>query len=140
MKYIYGQSKGNTITYFSEPYSFDNSECCVVELVGTIRQSRKFAKDSLFLCCDFCEESTVAIFPIDRTEIFNKCVQLPILRRIHVNTKGKLIHASMVHPIWVKVIPKLMTSMRLYITNQKGEQVSFDECNLQCTLAFSKSE
>ena len=136
---VYGQTNGNTVTYFKEPYILNNAKCGVFEMTGVIKVLNEHNKDSLFLCCDFCEESSVSIIPEDKKEFFSTCIKIPILRSIERNDKGNILK-SIKQVIWVNVNQKYICSIRLYITNRKGECVSFEKCSLKCTLVFKETE
>ena len=81
-------------------------------------------KDSLYLCCDICEESYVNN---------NK---KSILKQINRSSNGN-VNKYIDHVIWLKVMKPNINSIRLYIADEFGKIVSVNDTILNCTLLFT---
>lgn len=75
--------------------------------------------DSLFLCSNICKESYL-----------NEGIA-PIL--FQINKKSVFEFSS---TIWYPVNRNILTSLKLYILNSKGERPSFRTCHFTCSLVF----
>ena len=84
-------------------------------------------KEPIYLCSNICEESFVGQ---------NK---MPVWRRIKRGASG--IGNSDIHNvIWIHVMRPTISSIRLYISNGKGEIISLGSEELNCTLLFSPNK
>lgn len=100
--------------------------CALVEAGGTFEP---YSGRPLFLCCDFVRPSVVG------------SRLLPVLRRLPVarlkkndgKTVGKF-DGSFEKMLWFPLTRSELGEVRLYITDKRGERVSFDRINLNCTL------
>ena len=104
MKVIYITTTGDNTLELPTPLDVEGYLCGIVELAGNVVN----LKEDLFLCCDFCEESIVGN------------IKLPVLCCIKRN-QTEIVFNDINHVIWLKVIRPNISSIRLYIANEKGE-------------------
>lgn len=76
----------------------------------------------LYLCCDIVSQAYVAN------------VKLPCLDLIKGSQKTGTVSISTPKIMWVSVIRHKISTVRLYITNDKGELASLKSCLLSCKL------
>ena len=120
MKVIYITTTGDDTLELPTPLDVEGYLCGIVELAGKVVN----LKGDLFLCSDFCEESVVGE------------IKLPVLRCIKRKQTG-IVYNDINHVIWLQVIRPNITSIRLYIANEKGEINTVEKSKLKCTLVFT---
>ena len=84
-------------------------------------------KEPIYLCCDSCEES------------FVEKSKMPVLRRIKQGA-SRIVNSNIHNVIWLHVMRPTINSVRLYISNGKGEITSLGPEELNCTLLFIPKE
>lgn len=83
--------------------------------------------DTLYIHCDICEES------------FARNSHVPLLRTLVVpKTKTKRIITSFEYPFALKVVKSKLQRLRIYITDDKAQLVSFGKEPLTVTLRLSQ--
>ena len=102
MKVLYLTTTGDDTIELHTPLDIEGYLCGIVESVGKLVN----LKGDLFLCCDFCEESVVHE------------IKIPVLRYIKRKHTG-IVYNDINHVIWMKVIRPNISSVRLYIANDK---------------------
>ena len=123
MKSLYISTSGDTTLELPVPIDVDGCVCGIIEMNGKLSS---YTGD-IFLCSDICEES------IARDTV------MPVLCNIKRKPNGVIIN-DLNHVIWLKVIRPKITSIRFYITNVRGEVISFGQEKLKCTLLFTTAE
>ena len=123
MKSLYISTSGDTTLELPVPIDVDGCVCGIIEMNGKLSS---YTGD-IFLCSDICEES------IARDTV------MPVLHNIKRKPNGVIIN-DLNHVIWLKVIRPKLTSIRFYITNVRGEVISFGQEKLKCTLLFTTAE
>ena len=105
-------------------------------------ETEVFFKDkpvkTLYLCSDIVSTSFVG-------SVHRKGISLPILRKIPINSSKNgddvydenVFHIPKV--IYLNVTDNLVTSIRLYLTDDKGQHVALQSCDLNVTLLFLDS-
>ena len=117
---MYFSINGDDTLELPIPLEVEGYFCGVIEMSGKINNS---TKDDLYLCSDICEESSVGL------------IRMPVLRSIRRRPNGLILN-DLNHIIWLKVMRPRINTIRLYISNAKGEIVAFADNNLKCTLLF----
>lgn len=97
----------------------ENMGCALFEMKGQIKPST----DSLFLCADFIQESSVG------SHI------LTVLRRLDVDEEG-FINKAYDRLLYLPCNGKYISDIKLFITDEQGHIPSFNNCHLDCTLLF----
>lgn len=124
MKSIYVNMSGDTTVDLPIPFEVEGYVCGVIEMSGKITTT---FKGDLFLCSDICEESVVGE------------IVLPVLRNILRKGNGVVIN-DINHIIWLKVKRPHISNIRFYISNAKGDIMTFKDSKLKCTLLFIPPE
>lgn len=124
MKSIYVTVSGDTTVDLPIPLEVEGYVCGVIEMSGKIITT---FKGDLFLCSDICEESVVGD------------IVLPVLRNILRRGNGVVIN-DINHVIWLKVMRPHISNIRFYISNAKGDIMTFKDSKLKCTLLFIPPE
>ena len=124
MKSIYFTVSGDTTVDLPIPLEVEGYVCGVIEMSGKIITT---FKGDLFLCSDICEESVVGD------------IVLPVLRNILRRGNGVVIN-DINHVIWLKVMRPHISNIRFYISNAKGDIMTFKDSKLKCTLLFIPPE
>lgn len=122
MRALYLSCFGDSTQILAETLEVEGFGCGVIDVQGKLQIDKK-SGESLFLCCDFCEDSLV------------NNNRLPILRQLDQNRNGVMVK-DINHVIWLKVIRTSIKKVRLYICNSSGEIIPFKSGSLQCTLIF----
>ena len=120
MNALYLSTNGDSITQLPTPLEIQGYGCGVIEMTGKVYHN---AKEPIYLCSDICEESFVGQ---------NK---MPVLRRIIRGVSG-IVNTNIHNVIWLRVMRPTISSIRLYISNSKGEIISLGREELNCTLLF----
>ena len=120
MNALYLSTNGDSITQLPTPLEIQSYGCGVIEMTGKVYHT---GKEPIYLCSDICEESFVGQ---------NK---MPILLRIKRGASG-IVNSNIHNIIWLHVMRPTISSIRLYISNSKGEIISLGEEELNCTLLF----
>ena len=133
MKCIHLETKGESFTNLPETLDVYNYGCGVIQLQGKLNSQKKSDEHrvndeyhnnrDLFLCCDIVEDSYVGN------------IKVPVLRHFTRNGSG-VIDTKIQNVIWLKVERTDISRIKLYLTDRKGEIVSFDKGHLTCTLLF----
>ena len=130
MNALYLSTNGDTTTYLTNPLHLKGYGCAITEIHGKVMS---IFKDRMYLCCDICEESIVGNEVKESAKYFLYSVQLPVLREISRTGNG-FINNTISHVVWLKVTRPLVSHIRLYITDEKGDVLSVSKNNLKCTL------
>jgi hypothetical protein len=159
----YLRTSGDTINHvFPIPYDFTGYSCGVMQITGAIalksipvspseaepegsqhsegeeevsfstKKRKEIPKGSLFLCCDICEDS-----PVAGTD-GEPCRKMPVLRELPNPRKANTRNVDTGETVWLDVTTPFIKDIRLYILNENGEEPSFRQCDLHCTLVFWK--
>lgn len=123
IKSVYFSTSGDTTIDLPVPLEIEGYVCGIIEMSGKISSY----KGDLYLCSDICEESVVGE------------VIMPVMRSIMRRPNGVIIN-DIKHVIWLKIKRPHISSMRFYISNTKGDIMSFGEDKLKCTLLFTTSK
>ena len=118
---VYLDTDGDTLHFLASPLEVEGFDCAIIELTGKINGGIK-KDEPLFLCSDLCKDGFVGT------------IKLPVLRRIIRNSSGFI--QPFLHVSWIRVMRPSITTIRLYITNIKGEIISLGNSKLTCTLLF----
>ena len=97
MKAVYISTTGDDTTELATPLEAEGYGVGVIEMNGRVRNG---FKDSLYLCCDICEESYV------------NNTKMPNLRQINQSSNGN-VNKYIDHVIWLKVMRPNINSIRL---------------------------
>ena len=124
MNALYLSTSGDTTTQFPTPLEVPGYRCGVIEMTGKVFHS---GKEPIYLCSNICEESFVGQ---------NK---MPVLRRIKRGASG-IGNPDIHNVIWIHVMRPTISSIRLYISNGKGEIISLGSEELNCTFLFSPNK
>lgn len=119
---VYLDTDGDKTHYLLNPLEVERFACALIDINGKLNNNKLNKNDQLFLCSDICKDVVVG------------SIKLPVLRQLFRNSYGSVLLFN--HIVWLKVIRPTITSIRLYICNEKGKIVSFDKSWLQCTLLF----
>ena len=120
MNALYLSTNGDTITQLPTTLEIQGYGCGVIEMTGKVYHSEK---EPIYLCSDICEESIVGQSKI------------PVLRRIKRGASG-IVNSNIHNVIWLRVMRPTISSIRLYISNSRGEIISLGDEKLNCTLLF----
>lgn len=120
---LYLSTNGDKTIELASVLNVEKYGCGVVNITGKINHNESQLKknDRLFLCSDICDES------------FFENVKLPILCEILRNGNG-VINNDIFNIVWISILRPAISSIRLYISNVKGEIISFNENSVYCTL------
>lgn len=120
---LYLSTNGDKTIELASILNVEKYGCGVVNVTGKINHNESNLKktDRLFLCSDICEES------------FIENVKLPILCEIFRNGNG-VINNDIFNIVWISILRPAISSIRLYISNFKGEIISVEESSVNCTL------
>lgn len=122
---LYLNCSGDSVTYLAETLEIEGYGCGLIDVQGRLVTEKK-VNESLFLCCDFCEDSFV-----DESK-------LPILRQMKKNQNNVSIK-DINHVVWVKISRYSIRKVRLYICDKFGNIPSFKSGSLQCSLLLIPS-
>ena len=120
MNALYLSTNGDSITQLPTTLEIQGYGCGVIEMTGKVYHSEK---EPIYLCSDICEESIVGQS------------KMPVLRRIKRGASG-IVNSNIHNVIWLRVMRPTISSVRLYISNSKGEIISLGDEKLNCTLLF----
>lgn len=121
MNAVYLSTTGDTTTVLPTPLEVQGYGCGVIEISGKLIP--RDDNGNLYLCCNIVEESFVG------------SIKIPVLRYMKRSQSGN-VNSTLNHIIWLKVMRPTITSIRLYIANDKGEVVSLPDSKVNCTLLF----
>ncbi len=119
MEILYLNTTGNTRTTLAEPLDMDHYQCTVVEMSG--KTSTRNVPKEMYLCSDIVGD------------VFVHDMKLPMLRRIRINSQGKVMNVIHI-PIWIPIRRQTLSKIRLYICNEEGNILSFSQKGLSYTL------
>ena len=115
---LYLETNGDSIISYKNPLEYEGYGIGLVKIDGKIKVQ---SNNNLFLCCDIIEESYVG----------NE--KLPVLYPLTRDENGK-IDCSIYQVLYLRIIRPSISSIRLYITNEKGQIVSLSKNSLRCVL------
>ena len=100
--------------------------CALFEIKGTVFPHKEV---SLFLCVDFIEDSILG------------SRMMPILRRIQLTPNqyregGAIIDQTFDKMLWLPCNRSPVRELRLYITDDRGNIIPFEETLISCTLVI----
>ena len=102
----------------------DKYMCCVKCVRGKIIHSKYKQSDRLFLCSDICQESYV------------NSTKLPVLCELFRKENG-FIENTFTHVQWLDLLRPNLGTIKLYITDDQGNNVPLEGEQLMCTLVLS---
>lgn len=111
--------------YLPEVISTENYVCGIKHLSGKITSSVK-KTERLFLCSDICQES------------FVNSTKIPVICEIIRNIKGNITN-NIENVTWLKILRPNISTVRLYICDEKGKPLSLTNPILRGTLLFAYS-
>lgn len=118
MNALYLSTDGDRITSLSEVLEIEGYHCAVIEMYGKLDTDNG---KPLYLCSDIAQD------------VFVNNKMLPVLRQITTKTNGN-VNTDMSQIIWLNVTRRGISKIRLYITDDLGNVVSFPNQTLYCTL------
>ena len=129
---------GDTTTIFSSPQELYGWGCGVSLIEGRIPHTK--TKETLYLCSDIAAESEVSL---ETKEAILKTIRMQVLTKIITepdihDRKEEKDHIVKPLPFFVyfTVLRKSIDSIRLYICNCKGEIISLEGNQMNCSLLF----
>lgn len=98
--------------------------CALFEIKGKIPLA--MTVEPLYLCADFVEDSFVG------------CNSFGVLRRLDADLqKQGTIDHKFDRLLWIPCKNNQLSELRLYISDESGNHLSFDNCQFLCTLLFT---
>jgi len=135
MVVMYLKTDGDTINQLtsSDETRFDNHMVGLFGVHGKVIVEPDNIQKQLYICSDLCETSIVANYG-----------RLPILRPLYLPDPNKAgcceISNEYENILWVDVMRREASQIRLYLTYQNGELAKVRHCDLTCTLlTFEKT-
>lgn len=122
MHALYLNTDSDKVTNLAVPLNLEGYACGLISIRGRINKIVEKDK-SIFLCCDIIEESSI-----------NE-KRLPIIREILRNSRG-IVDEKLENIIWLQVLRPYISNVRLYISDENGEIISFPGQKVYCTLLF----
>lgn len=104
-----------------------NMECALFEVKGNIALA--MTVEPLYLCADFVHDS------------FVDSNSFGVLRRLDADPQNRGKIDEKFNPLlWIPCKSDQLNELRLYITDDTGHPLSFDNCDFDCTLLFRSNE
>ena len=124
MNVIYVEmDKGNQQVILPKSLEMEGKGCALFEITG---RCSPYTDIPLFLCTDFIENSTAGL------------KMLPVLRRIKMSPDSEseegVFDQIFSKMLWLPTNRTPLDEVRVYISDEEGKVMSFDYCNISCTL------
>jgi hypothetical protein len=125
---LFLKTNGDTINTLADIIYLNPKYSYALGLFGIQGKVIPFNKDeNLYLCCDI----------IGQAHVGN--IKLPCLDIIKSQERGGNIIMLPSKVMWVGIVRHKISSIRLYITNEKGHIASLKNCQLNCKLLIIHS-
>lgn len=121
MNALYLKTNGDTVNKLSETLEIEGYGVSVVEIYGKVPLPARYKNKPLFLCSDISQDTHVGD------------IKLPVLRMLKTNSSG-IVNNNIHKLIWLQVVRRSISFIRLYICDINGEIISLDEKTLYCSL------
>ena len=111
-----------------EKLHLDGCACALYEISGKVSPS---PPSPVFICADFIQRSSAGE------------KHLPILRRLQFSRgsgQSGTIRKVFNKMIWIPVTRSPISEMKLHISDEQGDILSFDSCQVNCTLVFLRTD
>ena len=121
MNALYLKTNGDTVNTLAETLEIEGYGVSVIEIFGKVPLPSKYKNQPLFLCSDISQD----------THVGN--IKLPVLRMLKTNSNG-IVNNSIYKLIWLEVVRRSISFIRLYICDINGEIISLGDKTLYCSL------
>ncbi len=122
MQLLHFDINKDTTFHLQETLEIERYRCGVVKLHGELISNTP-KRQTLYLCSDLCQDSHV-----------NES-KMRALRQFVLFGNGQ-VDPQIDLPIWLPVVRRSITSIRMYICDTQGEILSFQGEGLHCTLVL----